>query len=82
MNACGANELLLHGLLDGELDAANTLTCEAHLSECAACVAEFRRLQAVRSKPEQRSTMVTWPRRRVRRPSKHQLPAVRSPTPA
>jgi anti-sigma factor RsiW len=50
MNACADKELLLHGLLDGELDAANTLTCEAHLSECAACVAEFRRLQAVRSK--------------------------------
>jgi anti-sigma factor RsiW len=50
MNACADRELLLHGLLDGELDAANTLTCEAHLSECAACAAEFRRLQALRSK--------------------------------
>jgi anti-sigma factor RsiW len=50
MNACTDKELLLHGLLDGELDAANTLTCEAHLRECAACAAEFRRLQALRSK--------------------------------
>ena len=50
MNGCTDKELLLHGLLDGELDAANTLTCEAHLSECAACAAEFRRLQALRSK--------------------------------
>lgn len=50
MNACADKELLLHGLLDCELDAANTLTCEAHLSECAACAAEFRRLQALRSK--------------------------------
>jgi anti-sigma factor RsiW len=49
MNGCTDKELLLHGLLDGELDAANTLTCEAHLSECAACAAEFRRLQALRS---------------------------------
>jgi anti-sigma factor RsiW len=50
MNACTDKELLLHGLLDGELDAANTLICEAHLGECAACAAEFRRLQALRSK--------------------------------
>jgi anti-sigma factor RsiW len=50
MNGCTDKELLLHGLLDGELDAANTLICEAHLSECAACAAEFGRLQALRSK--------------------------------
>ena len=50
MSACPDKELLLHGLLDGELDAANTLVCEAHLSECAACAAEFARLQALRSR--------------------------------
>jgi len=50
MSACADKELLLHGLLDGELDAANTLTCEAHLQECAACAAEFARLQALRSR--------------------------------
>jgi anti-sigma factor RsiW len=50
MSACTDKELLLHGLLDGELDAANTLTCEAHLNECAECAAEFARLQALRSK--------------------------------
>jgi len=50
MSACTDKELLLNGLLDGELDAANTLLCEAHLSECAACAAEFARLQVLRSK--------------------------------
>jgi anti-sigma factor RsiW len=50
MNACADKELLLHGLLDGELDAANTLICEAHLTECGACAAEFSRLQVLRSK--------------------------------
>jgi anti-sigma factor RsiW len=50
MNACIDKELLLHGLLDGELDAANTLSCEAHLSECGACAAEFWRLQALRTR--------------------------------
>jgi anti-sigma factor RsiW len=50
MSACPDKELLLHGLLDGELDAANTLSCEAHLQECAGCAAEFARLQALRSR--------------------------------
>jgi len=50
MSACADKELLLHGLLDGELDAANTLSCEAHLKECAGCAAEFARLQALRSR--------------------------------
>lgn len=49
MSACADKELLLHGLLDGELDAANTLSCEAHLQECAGCAAEFARLQALQA---------------------------------
>jgi anti-sigma factor RsiW len=48
MNACGDKELLLHGLLDGELDAVNTLASEAHLRVCAGCAAEFQRLLALR----------------------------------
>ena len=47
MSACPDHLLLLQGLLDGELDAANALACEAHLKTCAGCAAEFRRLQAV-----------------------------------
>jgi anti-sigma factor RsiW len=50
MSPCPDKELLLHGLLDGELDAANTLSCEAHLRECAGCAAEFARLQALRNR--------------------------------
>jgi anti-sigma factor RsiW len=50
MSPCSDKDLLLHGLLDGELDAANTLIFEAHLSECAACSAELGRLQQLRSK--------------------------------
>jgi anti-sigma factor RsiW len=50
MSGCEDKELLLHGLLDGELDAANTLACEAHLRECAGCAAELARLQALRSR--------------------------------
>ena len=48
MTACPDRALLLQGLLDGELDAANALECEAHLKTCAACHAEFQRMQAVR----------------------------------
>jgi anti-sigma factor RsiW len=50
MTACPDKELLLHGLLDGELDAFNTLSCETHMKECAGCAAEFARLQALRSR--------------------------------
>ena len=50
MSGCADKELLLHGLLDGELDAANTLTLEAHLNECPDCSAELKRLQSLRSK--------------------------------
>lgn len=40
--------LLIHGLFDGELDAANALAIEAHLRECEDCRQEFERIQAVR----------------------------------
>jgi anti-sigma factor RsiW len=50
MSACEDKELLLHALLDGELDAANTLACEAHLRNCAGCAAEFERIAALRSR--------------------------------
>ncbi len=50
MSACADKELLLHGLLDGELDAANALSCEAHLQECPSCAAEFGRLRALRNR--------------------------------
>ena len=48
MSACADREGLLHGLLDGELDAVNTLACESHLRACPECAAEFERLQALR----------------------------------
>jgi anti-sigma factor RsiW len=50
MSACADKQLLLHGLLDAELDAANTLSCEAHLAECPGCAKEFARLQALRDR--------------------------------
>lgn len=49
MPACVDQELLLGGLIDGELDAANTALVEAHVARCDGCREELERLQAVRS---------------------------------
>ena len=46
--ACPDRAMLLHGLLDGELDAANAVTAETHLKTCEACNAEFLRQQRLR----------------------------------
>ena len=40
--------LLIHGLVDGELDAANAIAIEAHLKGCADCRAVLEQIQAVR----------------------------------
>lgn len=48
MSACADQELHLHSLLDGELDAVNALACEAHVKGCATCNAEILRLRALR----------------------------------
>src|SRR5690242_5152672 len=49
MPACVDQELLLSGLVDGELDAANTALVEAHVARCEGCREELERLHAVRS---------------------------------
>ena len=49
MPACADQELLLGGLIDGELDAANTALVEAHVARCDSCREELERMQAVRS---------------------------------
>src|SRR3954467_8504415 len=47
MTGCADMKLLMHGLLDGELDAANALTCEEHLAACSRCAAEYEAFQAL-----------------------------------
>ena len=37
--------MLLHALLDDELDAANVASVEAHLRSCPDCAAEFEQLR-------------------------------------
>jgi anti-sigma factor RsiW len=50
MTVCSDKDAMLQALLDGELDAANTLAIEAHLATCAACAARWRTLQALRER--------------------------------
>jgi len=47
MTPCPDREPMLQALLDGELDAANTLAIEAHLKTCAGCAAHLRTLEAL-----------------------------------
>ena len=49
MAACVDQELLLGGLVDNELDAANVAMVEAHVLRCEGCREELERLQAVRN---------------------------------
>jgi anti-sigma factor RsiW len=48
MTACPDRTMMLHGLIDGELDAANAVEAETHLKTCEACNAEYLRLQGLR----------------------------------
>lgn len=49
MTACPERRPMLHGLVDGELDAANSLAIEAHLKGCSGCAEALRELEAVRA---------------------------------
>lgn len=49
MAACVDQELLLGGLVDNELDAANIAMVEAHVARCEGCREELERLHAVRN---------------------------------
>jgi anti-sigma factor RsiW len=48
MSECDEIRPLLHGLFDGELDAANAVRCEAHLKTCARCQADWAEMSAMR----------------------------------
>ena len=50
MSDCKEYAVLLHGLIDGELDAANSVMIEAHIKICAGCATAFRRLEDVRAR--------------------------------
>src|SRR4051812_25598272 len=49
MPGCADQELLLGGLVDNELDAANVALVEAHVARCDGCREELERLQGLRN---------------------------------
>jgi|SRR5580658_2760415 anti-sigma factor RsiW len=49
MSACPDKELLLHAMVDGELDAGNALALEAHVATCADCAAELEAIREVKA---------------------------------
>jgi len=61
MTACPDRIMLLHALLDDELDAVNAAACEAHVRGCAGCTAEMDRLRALRATLEDPALRYTAP---------------------
>ncbi|HEY3798998.1 MAG TPA: anti-sigma factor [Caulobacteraceae bacterium] len=49
MSACPDKELMLHALVDGELDAGHALEVEAHAATCAGCAAELAAIRQVKA---------------------------------
>ncbi|MCJ2050341.1 anti-sigma factor family protein [Methylobacterium sp. J-070] len=58
-DGCAPWAATLHGFIDGELDAANTLAFEAHLAACPHCRAEVERFTSSRRTMGQEG--VAWP---------------------
>jgi anti-sigma factor RsiW len=48
MTSCAEMKLLIHGLLDGELDAAHAASCEEHMAACPDCSTEFEGYRSLR----------------------------------
>jgi hypothetical protein len=48
--ACAEWEFALHAFFDGELDPADSFTCEQHLTQCQGCSLEIENLEVMRRK--------------------------------
>jgi anti-sigma factor RsiW len=67
---CAEAEILLHALLDGELDAGHAHNVEVHVGSCAHCAAElygYREMQLAMSAARLRFTAPIGLRRRIER---------------
>ena len=65
---CAETEILLHALLDGELDAGHARDVETHLERCPRCAAQFRayrEMQQAMSAAQLRYTAPMSLRRRI-----------------
>ena len=47
MTSCADMKLLMHGLLDGQLDAANAMKCDQHLADCPSCAEEYKTYESL-----------------------------------
>jgi anti-sigma factor RsiW len=66
--SCTETEILLHALLDGELDAGHAREVEAHVTNCPHCAAQlraYRELQQAMSAAQLRFTAPASLRRRI-----------------
>ena len=55
--SCAEMRVLLHGMLDRQLDLADAVRVETHMQTCRDCTAEYRRQEALRAaihRPEPR----------------------------
>ena len=59
--SCAEMRVLLHGMLDHELDLADAVRVEAHIQACHDCTAEYRRQGALRA-------AIRWQQLRYRAP--------------
>jgi anti-sigma factor RsiW len=67
---CAEAKILLHALLDGELDAGNAHDVEAHVGSCPHCAVElrgYREMQRAMSAAQLRFTVPIGLRRRIER---------------
>lgn len=55
---CSRWQLMLHGFLDGELDAAHSLELEQHLTTCPHCAGQLERFRALKQVVSQKG--VRW----------------------
>src|SRR5689334_12863172 len=55
---CAEWELMLHGFIDGELDASHSLNFEQHLASCSHCSSQLEGFKALRKTVSQ--TGVRW----------------------
>jgi anti-sigma factor RsiW len=46
---CAESEIMLHALIDRELDASHACDVETHLTSCASCAEELRAFRAIRA---------------------------------
>ena len=52
---CAESEILMHALVDGEVDAVNARKVEEHIASCAACAGKLAGLRALRAAMSEKS---------------------------